>query len=81
MNSRLCGSDGVRRLFILPKCKYTIEGLERHVYKEGTTQPDKDSGYDHMMDALGYMTDYLFPVRRDVDPSLTQPQRWGHRIN
>jgi len=81
VNSRLCGSDGIRRLFIMPKCKYTIEGLERHVYKEGTTQPDKDSGYDHMMDALGYMTDYLFPVRRDQDPSLTQPQRWGHRIN
>lgn len=81
VNSRLCGSDGVRRLFIQPKCKYTIEGLERHVYKEGSTQPDKDSGYDHMMDALGYMIDYLFPVRRDVDPSIIQPQRWGHRIN
>lgn len=81
VNSRLCGSDGIRRLFIQPKCKYTIEGLERHVYKEGTSQPDKDSGYDHMMDALGYMIDFLFPVRRDVDPSLLQPQRWGHRIN
>ena len=81
VNSRLCGSDGVRRLFIHPKCKYTIEGLERHVYKEGSSQPDKDSGYDHMMDALGYMIDFLFPVRRDVDPSLIQPQRWGHRIN
>jgi hypothetical protein len=81
VNSRLCGSDGVRRLFFLPKVKYTIEGLERHVYKEGTSQPDKDSGYDHMMDALGYMIDYIFPVRRDVDASLLQDSRWGHRIN
>lgn len=79
VNSRLRDSTGVRHLFISPKCKYTIEGLERHTYKEGTTQPDKDSGYDHMMDALGYMVDYLFPVRRDVDPSTLIPQRWGVR--
>jgi len=67
-------------LFIHPKCKYTIEGLERHTYKENTSQPDKDSGYDHMMDALGYMVDYMFPVRRDIDPSTRIPQRWGHRL-
>lgn len=79
VNSRLCDSTGIRKLFIHPKCKYTLEGLERHTYKEGTTQPDKDSGYDHMMDALGYMVDYMFPVRRDTKPEL--PQRWGHRIN
>lgn len=80
VNSRLCDSTGIRHLFIHPKCKYTIEGLERHTYKEGTTQPDKDSGYDHQMDALGYMVDYIFPVRREVDPALTIPQRFGHAI-
>ena len=80
VNSRLCDSIGVRHLFLDPRCKYTIEGLERHTYKEGTVQPDKDSGYDHMMDALGYMIDYLFPVKRDIDPSLTVPQRWGHAV-
>lgn len=80
VNSRLCDAKGVRHLFIMPKCKYTIEGLERHSYKEGTSQPDKDSGYDHMMDALGYMIDYLFPVRRDIDPDAVRPQRWGHKI-
>jgi hypothetical protein len=80
VNSRLCGTSGLRQLFISPKCKYTIEGLERHVYKEGTSQPDKDSGYDHMMDALGYMVDYLFPVRRNIDADSMQPQRLGHRL-
>ena len=80
VNSRLCGTNGVRRLFVSPKCKYTIEGLERHVYKEGTSQPDKDSGYDHMMDALGYMVDYLFPVKRDLDPEAMAPARLGHRL-
>jgi len=80
VNSRLKDASGVSHLFIHPKCKYTIEGLERHTYKEGTSQPDKDSGYDHMMDALGYMVDYLFPVRKDIDPATLRPQRWGHRI-
>jgi phage terminase large subunit len=80
VNSRLCDSTGIRRLFIDPKVKYTIEGLERQTYKEGTTQPDKDSGYDHQMDSLGYMVDYMFPVRRDVDPDLLLPSRWGHKL-
>lgn len=80
VNSRLCDTIGIRRLFVDPKCKYTIEGLERQTYKEGTSQPDKESGYDHMNDALGYMVDYLFPVRKDIDPELLIPQRWGHRV-
>ena len=80
VNSRLKDARGLSHLFIHPKCKYTIEGLERHTYKEGTSQPDKDSGYDHMMDALGYMVDYMFPVRRDIDPATRIPQRWGHAL-
>lgn len=78
VNSRLCDSTGIRHLFIAPNCKYTIEGLERQTYKEGTTQPDKESGYDHQMDALGYMVDYQFPIRKDTPAYV--PQRWGHRL-
>jgi hypothetical protein len=81
VNSRLCDSTGKRHLFFMPKCKYTIEGLERHTYKEGTTQPDKDSGYDHMMDALGYMVDYLFPVKREREENIYAPKRWTHQIS
>jgi len=79
VNSRLCSSNGSRHLFIDPKCRNTIEGLERQTYKEGTSQPDKDSGYDHMMDALGYMVDYLFPVRKDTS-EIAQPKTWGHQV-
>ena len=78
VNARLCDSTGNRHLFLTPACKYTLEGLERHTYKEGTVQPDKDSGYDHQMDALGYMVDYMFPVRRDAGPYV--PKRWGHQL-
>lgn len=78
VNAKLCSSAGIRTLWIDPKCKYTIECLERHVYKEGTQIPDKDSGYDHMTDALRYMTENLFPIRQPV----TQPstRMWTHKI-
>lgn len=79
VNSRLCDSNNTRRLFISPKCRHTIEGLERHTYKEGSSQPDKDSGYDHMMDSLGYMVDYMFPVKKDTG-TVVQPRRWSHGI-
>jgi phage terminase large subunit len=81
VNSRLCDSQGVRRLFVLKQCKTVIECLERQVYKEDSVQPDKDSGYDHMNDALGYLIDYLYPIKRhrEVDPYA--PKRWGHHIS
>lgn len=79
VNSRLCSSSGERRLFVDPKCRYTIESLERQTYKEGTTQPDKDSGYDHQNDSLGYCVHYLYPIRKDIGQQ-TIPQRWQHQI-
>lgn len=73
VNSRLLSNDGQRRLYVDPKCKKVIESLERHTYKEGTSQPEKD-GFDHMNDALGYAVEYLFPIRKAHQP--TAPQRW-----
>lgn len=78
VNARLRDSTGISHLFFNPQVKYTIEGLERQTYKEGTTTPDKESGYDHQMDALGYMVDYLFPIRKDTS-DIQQPRRWGHQ--
>ena len=75
VNSRLKNTNEQRMMFIDPKCKNIIRGLERHLYKEGTTQPDKDSGFDHMNDALGYAVDYLFPIRKNYNKEL--PTRWS----
>ena len=50
------------RLTIDPKCVKVINGLSKHVYKEGTRQPEKASGLDHFNDALGYMVNHLFPI-------------------
>jgi phage terminase large subunit len=78
INSRLCSTDGKRHLFVNPKCRNTLNSLEKYCYKEGTQVPDKDSGWDHMFDAVSYAVDYMFPLRRNVEP---QPaQRWGHQV-
>ena len=73
VNSRLLSGDGERHLFISPTCKQTIKSLERQTYKEGTSQPNKD-GFDHMNDALGYLVEYMFPIRTEYD--VQQPTRW-----
>ena len=77
VNSKLKNANEQRLMFIDPKCKNIIRGLERHLYKEGTTQPDKDSGFDHINDAIGYAVDYLFPIQKNYKKEL--PQRWSVR--
>jgi hypothetical protein len=79
VNARLCSAKGVRQLFIDPKCKYTIQCLERQVYKEGSNAiPDKGE-FDHMNDALGYGIDFMFPIKRERE-EFAQPKRWTHQI-
>jgi hypothetical protein len=45
---------GEVRLKVAAGCKRTIECLELQSYTE-KGEPDKDAGYDHMNDALGYL--------------------------
>lgn len=80
VNSRLRSASGQIHLYIDPKCKNTIDALERQVYKQGTSQPDKDGGYDHQNDAVGYMIDYLFPIRRDITSSEPFRRQTGRMI-
>jgi hypothetical protein len=80
VNAKLCSSSGVTTLYIDPRCKYVIECLEKHIYKEGTSIPEKGGNPDfsHMNDALRYKVDYLFPIRQ---PTVPLPVRhWGHKL-
>jgi hypothetical protein len=77
VNAKLRSSAGITSLYIDPRCKYAIECLEKQTYKEGTSVPDKDSGFDHMNDALRYMVDYLYPIRSPVAPMPIKT--WGHK--
>jgi len=75
VNSRLKNVNGKNNLFIVKSCKNVIKSIERQIYKEGTHIPDKDSGYDHMNDALGYLVEYNFPLKRNF---VASPQkRWS----
>lgn len=78
VNARFCSADGIRYLYINTTAKYTRESLDKHVFKTGSQIPDKDTGFDHLFDALSYMVAYIWPVRRDIP--LQEPQRWGHRL-
>ena len=50
----LCNGKGQVRLQINASCKRMIECLELQSYTD-KGEPDKDAGYDHMNDALGYL--------------------------
>ena len=75
VNSKLKNVAGKSSLFILHSCKNVIKSIERQIYKEGTHVPDKDSGFDHMNDALGYLIEYNYPIRRNFKP--TDQKRWS----
>ncbi len=75
VNAKLKNANGVSSLFMLNSCKNMIKSIERQIYKEGTHVPDKDSGFDHFNDALGYLVEYVYPLRRDFKPS--KPRRWS----
>jgi len=79
VNARLLNDKKDINLYFDPRCKHTIDCMERYAYKENSSQPDKDSGYDHMADAVRYAVDYMFPIKKDTS-SVVQPQRWAHNI-
>lgn len=71
--------DGTTRFLIDPRCKSTIKSLQQFCFKPDTQIPDKDSGFDHMFDALTYAIQFLFPITREYSQPA-QPQRWTHKI-
>jgi len=78
-NARFLSGTGERRLFVSPNCKRTIEALEKHSYKPGTSVPDKDSGFDHLYDSLSYAVSYLYPLKK-LPPAQNLNQAWRPRI-
>ena len=80
VNSLLCNTNGERRLWIDPKCRHTRECLIKHSYKEGTRIPDKDSGFDHMTDALRYVTHMLFPLKSIPQSGIGKSYRTTGRM-
>lgn len=76
INARFRTAGGENHLFIHPRCKVTINSLDKHTFKEGTGIPDKDTGMDHAFDALSYHVAYVFPLKKTVDSESTTG-KWG----
>ena len=80
VNSRLKTQDGKVKLYIDPKCKKLRESLIKHTYKEGTRQPDKNSGYDHATDCLRYLVHGLFPLRQIREGTIKSVRTIGSML-
>lgn len=75
VNSALKSANNQVKLKITANCKNVIKSLSRQIYKEGTNQPATD-GLEHMADAVGYITEYLYPVRR-TSINNNKQQTWS----
>jgi hypothetical protein len=64
----LKSADGVRRLFVKsgPETMPLVRSLDGLTYKEGTSQPDKTLGLDHIADALDYLLWQEFNLMRNT---------------
>lgn len=68
VNGRFETASGARSAFVDPRCTHSISAYERLVYREGSNEPDKGGGFDHIVDATGY---YLFA--RSLEREQSRP--------
>jgi hypothetical protein len=74
VNSKLKNSRGYRSLFVDSKCKQIIKSLESMQYKPNSSIID-NTEHTHMSDAVGYLVDFLYPIKREI--TRKQPERWA----
>ena len=55
VQAMLLNAEGRRRVQVHPRAHALIRSLDGLTYKEGTSQPDKTLGLDHLADAFGYL--------------------------
>lgn len=66
VNAQILNDTGQRRWLVnTDRCPKLTEALEQQAY-DGNGEPDKSSGFDHPMDAVGYFIANRFPVVRRV---------------
>ena len=66
VNRMLLTADGANHLYVHPRCKGTIQSIERTAWTENSPdimRIDKSAGVEHFSDSLRYATEFLFPVR------------------
>lgn len=65
VNGMLRPRSGVPHLFVAPECPVHIKDFRNQIWKEDSDppEPDKEHGFDHMMDGVGYKVWRLFPLK------------------
>lgn len=62
----LIHKDGKRRYKVNPQtCPHLVESLEKQAYNKNG-EPDKTSGFDHVIDAATYMLAYRYPIVKRI---------------
>lgn len=63
VNAAMKTATGVRRVFVDPlKCVNLARAFDGLTYREGTNEPDKSSGLDHISDAAAYLIAWEYPI-------------------
>lgn len=78
MNAKICSAEGVRTLFMDPKCKQLKRDLEQVTWKLDankamTGELDQKDGLTHISDALGYLVETEFGLHQKGGPRGTSP--------
>lgn len=65
VNALLLNGNNERRMFVnIAECPRLVECLEKQAYIDG--KPDKSSGHDHMVDAMGYFIYWHWPLKNQA---------------
>ena len=66
-NAAFCNAKGDRRAFVdSARCPQLAKALDGLTYREGTSEPDKSLGLDHISDAAAYLLLWELPIRAAV---------------
>jgi hypothetical protein len=68
--------DNTTRFTVDSRCVNLIKSMKNWTYKEGTLVPTKGD-WDHFCDAIGYLIEYQFPIKREV--KAQPPEAWTVR--
>lgn len=64
VRAKILNADNKVSFFVnTQRCKYLHEGLNTVQFKKGSTFLEEETKYQHITTAVGYMIDFLYPVR------------------
>lgn len=78
VNRMLRNGKDASNMFFHPRCKGTIESVERTRWVESNPDLaviDKSDGVEHFSDNVRYATNVLFPIKSDGKPVYRNPNR------